>query len=301
MHVAWSLGIRTLSIFLATANPFETGPYGPGHVVLKPSLPCHPCDHNIVCNTYYCKQCTGPETIADSAVSLLEGRTSPPYPEVTVLKTTHDIDSMCELVPIRPVPWSLEQFAMLCWRSIMPATLDGDLNLERILLKLKVRIQRFFQMEPVDVVPRIVPEIPIVAEALGMAESAIKTCEAISRELMKENGSYMKVMHLSQELADQERYLRKWAYVNKHWEFAVNMLMLSLRTFPLGQDIKYTALLTEECFRRFRKQIELLYKVLLNIIEEGRDEINSSCRWENGPGSRRDLDSGRDLTACPGQ
>ena len=49
MHLAAGLGLPLLSIFLATAQPCDTGPYLPGSCCLEPTLPCHPCPHDHDC------------------------------------------------------------------------------------------------------------------------------------------------------------------------------------------------------------------------------------------------------------
>lgn len=49
MHLAAGLGLPLLAIFLATAQPCDTGPYLPGSCCLEPTLPCHPCPHDHDC------------------------------------------------------------------------------------------------------------------------------------------------------------------------------------------------------------------------------------------------------------
>lgn len=43
MHMATSVGTQVLAIFYGTAYPWETGPYGTGHLVLYADKPCSPC------------------------------------------------------------------------------------------------------------------------------------------------------------------------------------------------------------------------------------------------------------------
>ena len=49
MHLAAGLGIPSLAFFLATAQPWDTGPYLPGCLCLEPALPCHPCGFGKAC------------------------------------------------------------------------------------------------------------------------------------------------------------------------------------------------------------------------------------------------------------
>lgn len=49
MHLAAASGTPVLAIFLATAQPWDTGPYQAGCLCLEPALDCHPCDFNTLC------------------------------------------------------------------------------------------------------------------------------------------------------------------------------------------------------------------------------------------------------------
>lgn len=50
MHLAAGLGRPVLGIFLATAQPWDTGPYLTGACSLEPDLPCHPCTFGKICS-----------------------------------------------------------------------------------------------------------------------------------------------------------------------------------------------------------------------------------------------------------
>ncbi len=49
MHLAAGLGVPCLAFFLATAQPWDTGPYLEDCCCLEPDLPCHPCGFGSVC------------------------------------------------------------------------------------------------------------------------------------------------------------------------------------------------------------------------------------------------------------
>ena len=49
MHLAAGLGVPVAAVFLATAQPFDTGPYLEGSISLEPDLPCHPCSFGQEC------------------------------------------------------------------------------------------------------------------------------------------------------------------------------------------------------------------------------------------------------------
>ena len=64
MHLAAGLGVPSFAIFLATAQPFDTGPYLQGCYCFEPDLPCHPCNFNQPCpHEYICRDAITPETV----------------------------------------------------------------------------------------------------------------------------------------------------------------------------------------------------------------------------------------------
>ncbi|QLA21674.1 glycosyltransferase family 9 protein [Desulfolutivibrio sulfoxidireducens] len=73
MHLAAGLGTPVLAFFLATAQPFDTGPYRPGSVSLEPDLDCHPCAFGTVCpHDRACRRAISPETAQQALFSFLD-------------------------------------------------------------------------------------------------------------------------------------------------------------------------------------------------------------------------------------
>jgi ADP-heptose:LPS heptosyltransferase len=73
MHLAAGLGLPVAAIFLATAQPVDTGPYRPGCLCLEPDLDCHPCGFGRDCDRQEaCRRAVDVEAVLSCAVSLLE-------------------------------------------------------------------------------------------------------------------------------------------------------------------------------------------------------------------------------------
>ena len=49
MHLAAGLNVPVFAIFLATAQPFDTGPCLPGSYSFEPDMDCHPCAFGVAC------------------------------------------------------------------------------------------------------------------------------------------------------------------------------------------------------------------------------------------------------------
>lgn len=83
MHLASGLGLPVLAVFLATAQPFDTGPYTQGSCSVEPDLPCHPCSFGKACEfDERCRKRISPDLLAGLALSRLEeGKWRMPGPE----------------------------------------------------------------------------------------------------------------------------------------------------------------------------------------------------------------------------
>ncbi len=72
MHLAAGYNIPILAIFLATAQPFDTGPYCEGSCSLEADLPCHPCSFGVACpHNLACHSSISAETVTQLAASYL--------------------------------------------------------------------------------------------------------------------------------------------------------------------------------------------------------------------------------------
>lgn len=74
MHLAAALGTPVVALFGPT-DPARTGPYGPGHTVLRSGVPCSPCFSRRCTNTVtmQCLTTIRPQEVIDSATKLLKG------------------------------------------------------------------------------------------------------------------------------------------------------------------------------------------------------------------------------------
>ena len=64
LHLATGLGVPVIGIYLATAQVWDTGPYGEKQLCLEPNLDCHPCNFNTICeNNYICQKMISAETV----------------------------------------------------------------------------------------------------------------------------------------------------------------------------------------------------------------------------------------------
>ncbi len=64
MHLAAGLGVPVLALFLATAQPWDTGPYQENSFCLEPDIACHPCSFSTQCQkNNICRRLITPQTV----------------------------------------------------------------------------------------------------------------------------------------------------------------------------------------------------------------------------------------------
>lgn len=64
LHLATGLHVPVIGIYLATAQVWDTGPYGDKQLCLEPNLACHPCNFNAACqNKHICQKQISSETV----------------------------------------------------------------------------------------------------------------------------------------------------------------------------------------------------------------------------------------------
>lgn len=71
LHVAASQGTPSVSLFLATALPWETGPWLPGCLILHAAIECAPCSHHVDCPHVMCRDWIHPDTVSAACEELL--------------------------------------------------------------------------------------------------------------------------------------------------------------------------------------------------------------------------------------
>ncbi len=102
MHLAAGLGVKSLAFFLATAQPWDTGPYLDNCLCLEPGVDCHPCSFSHRCQTgLHCRKIITPQLVYQAAQDFLsrgqwpEIETSQARIRLTVLK-----DNLFSLKPL---------------------------------------------------------------------------------------------------------------------------------------------------------------------------------------------------------
>jgi hypothetical protein len=128
MHLAAAAGTRVLALFLASARVRDTGPAGPGHIMVEPGLDCHPC--LTPCPQPRCRDLPTPEVVARLAAACLGG-TDPAAAargeglgEVRLYRSSVDSLGHQAALPLTRRALTRRDFWPLVHRLAWPALLD---------------------------------------------------------------------------------------------------------------------------------------------------------------------------------
>ncbi|MDD3311809.1 glycosyltransferase family 9 protein [Pseudodesulfovibrio sp.] len=101
MHLAAGLGTPVCAVFLATAQPWDTGPYRAGNICLEPDLECHPCAFGRECGREHaCRRAVTPEAMYAHVAHLLGGDRPGPFPGARAWLTRTGDDGFMDLVSL---------------------------------------------------------------------------------------------------------------------------------------------------------------------------------------------------------
>ncbi len=106
MHMSVAAGTPVVSMFLASALGFETGPYSEGNIVLQPVIACGPCNPNKPCARPDCHDLIDPEYLAELTMLRLKGDIKKLPPELAhpkslaVFRTYFDEAGFYDMEPL---------------------------------------------------------------------------------------------------------------------------------------------------------------------------------------------------------
>lgn len=264
MHVACGVGTKVISIFLATANPHETGPYGEGHLVIEPEIPCHPCDYEVECKHHYCHRVITPDVVAKLAKHILIGESlSTDFKGIRVFYSGFSNDGMLELFPLKPLDWSIDRFVMLLWRAFFPAYLEEkSINIEDMLDK----IEQYFGKEVTrKKYLEIKRQIDILDELIFFAKNGEYYSKKIIEHL--EMGNFLFVSNWLNLLNETDDYIRAWGHRNPAWKGLTEFFFLEKLSEEEG-DIKEMAEKNKQCYLRLMEQTRGFMELIKNCLKE---------------------------------
>ncbi len=217
MHLAAGLGVPLVAVFLATAQPWDTGPYAVGNYCLEPDLDCHPCQFGTTCpHDLRCRPAILPETVLDLAACLTRGRAPTHFPGARVWRTRLDAQGFMDLEGC-----------------------SGHENGDRAQW---VRVQRhvyrgFFDGRSLDLLPDLTPRPRLRQETLAEARQVLSTMS----QLLTLMAGQAETLRLAPREVVKQKFLATWqrvqALLSQSPLFNVLSYIYALDSQEAGSDL----------------------------------------------------------------
>lgn len=152
MHVAAACETPAVALFLAHAWAHETGPYGPGHLVLEADISCAPCNHQTHCTHTVCLDYVTVEDVCN-AVSLILGTKEErkrilddpnSFSQVLVFESRYDDLNFIDYFPVRKRPVSKDELYSLIYKRMWVEVLQ-DLDSQQTIGDRKTVVETMGQ------------------------------------------------------------------------------------------------------------------------------------------------------------
>jgi ADP-heptose:LPS heptosyltransferase len=206
MHVSVAVGTPVVSMFLASAFGFETGPYGEGNIVIQPRIACAPCNPNKPCARPDCHDTFSPAALATLTALRLEKdiTTLPegliPEDRAVVYRSTFDEFGFCDLVPLNTKsPMSIEPYRK-AYRKLWLDELGG------MMLPSPQGKQALKVAQPVEGIEKII-------EA---AEQGIKTIDELFHAIRDYSTPASKFNQINDTLSQIDRHVEDVGFNHPH-------------------------------------------------------------------------------------
>jgi ADP-heptose:LPS heptosyltransferase len=120
-HVAAAVGAPCLVLAFGASNGSESGPYGEGHFVLEPRMPCFPCRSGEPCPSLACRERLTPDLVLAAVECALSDGRNVPYllrnPEVVLSRSRWMPDGLWGLYPLTAPTLTLRDLLHFMVRS----------------------------------------------------------------------------------------------------------------------------------------------------------------------------------------
>lgn len=196
MHLAAGLETPILAFFLATAQPWDTGPLLPGSISLEPALDCHPCAFGADCpRDCACASRISPQDAAYYAFAQL-GLPVAANPPLTARawRTALDEDNFLALSPMQGAPLSPHSLLILWLRAFwlgLLARMESQSGDDSALLSAYSGLPRIPDAERLasalkhaaDLLSGIAEAAPLAAIRPQMGKIVLRNAERLQAEL----------------------------------------------------------------------------------------------------------------------
>lgn len=193
LHIATAVGTRTVNISLASVHFRETGPYGEGHYVIAPEIPCSPCSFHANCRDPVCKEMVNPDHVFDLAADIIRNGVfkgaddASLWKNVQVYESFFDDDGLLNYRPMIKRPLRKEMVFNHLYRKTWLSILD-DRDIHDVGTVHKTMDRRFhewYEYDPLTIKDSLRDEFDGLIRLKSLVEIALAKVSHIAAEARK--------------------------------------------------------------------------------------------------------------------
>ena len=252
MHLSVAVGTPVVTLFLASALCFETGPYSEGNIILQPQISCSPCNPNYPCSRPDCHEQITPELVT----SLVEVRLATPRGKEHLLTVSN------ELAPPSEVIVYLSKFDEDGFLNCIPLNgiehrggeRRGYFHFARMANR-RLWKEELAGVEPLDLSSHVTSRQSVlgVEELLTLAEQGLGLCDDLIKAIRDSSVPAEILTQIEQALTETDRKIEEVGFSASAVSILVRMLVMEKENLR-GDDPLYLVQKTAERFNNLLRR-----------------------------------------------
>ncbi|MFH0882772.1 MAG: glycosyltransferase [bacterium] len=270
MHLAQSVGTRSLDITLGAALSDETGPYGAGNVIIEPDIACFPCRFDTICPHYNCHSHITPELVAKVAQAMLENHSLADSVEATESNGVHlwttgfDADGWWRKTPLNSKRLQVKDVIRVCYREVLKADLESGIRPHGANPSLVKTEMKAYDSRGIDLADALMFDVKMGMKLLDEAEVAIGLAENILTASADAMNKVDNLLRYSRELANvDERILQNYMHSDL-WSPVMALFRFDLENIPT-EGLEDQSRSTLDLHRRMKRLVSSMLQLISEI------------------------------------
>ena len=221
MHIAAAVGTPSVSMFLASAYGFETGPYSEGNIVLQPVIGCGPCNPNKPCLRPDCHDNIPPELLAQLTMMRVQGDvTELPKDmidpsQLIVYRTFFDEFGFYDMQPLSSDQFDWRKSYREAYRKVWLADLAG------------YDVSNYRNSNAATALKMAPPSLEGIGDAVSCAQEGKRLLGELSNYIKDVSVAPQKLGQVNDQISELDRHIEQIGYHYAHLGPATRMFVFA--------------------------------------------------------------------------
>ncbi|MDP8207690.1 MAG: glycosyltransferase [Candidatus Electryonea clarkiae] len=275
MHLAQSVGTKSLVVTLGAALSDETGPYGDGNLIIEPRMACFPCNFQVECPHFNCHNDISPRTVVRLATDLLADTVPDNYTNqdidsnCVVWKTGFDEDGWWRKVPITEIQPDRHIVIKEVFRELWKASIEKSLRPEGASpQQMNGFLASFYGELPKQLRERLLREDLRGVETLSnLALEGERLAEELVEASSGSNGKQNEIRNIGGMLFELDKRIDEAGITCDSWRPLLMMFHFGKENLAPG-NLNQQAIETVVLYKELQKNANIAAFLLKNVLDQ---------------------------------